>query len=49
VKILLALLALVAAFISDNAVSQTEEFAAFQRGEIVKWNKVIKDAGAKID
>jgi tripartite-type tricarboxylate transporter receptor subunit TctC len=26
-----------------------EQFATFIKGEIVKWTKVVKDSGAKVD
>jgi tripartite-type tricarboxylate transporter receptor subunit TctC len=26
-----------------------EEFAAFQKAEIVKWGKAVKESGAKVD
>lgn len=26
-----------------------EELAAYQRSEIVKWTKVVKDSGAKLE
>jgi tripartite-type tricarboxylate transporter receptor subunit TctC len=26
-----------------------EQFAAFMRSETVKWGKIVKDSGAKID
>ena len=33
----------------DPAASTPDEFSRFMRAEIVKWSKVIKDSGAKVD
>jgi tripartite-type tricarboxylate transporter receptor subunit TctC len=33
----------------DTVANSPEEFAAFQKAEIAKWGKVIKEAGVKID
>ncbi len=34
---------------SEVMANTPEEFAAFQRAEIAKWAKVVKDSGARID
>ena len=34
---------------SEVMANTPEEFAAFQKGEIAKWAKVVKDSGARID
>ena len=33
----------------DIKASTPDELAAFQRAELVKWGKIIKDSGAKVD
>jgi tripartite-type tricarboxylate transporter receptor subunit TctC len=33
----------------DPVGSTPEELVAYQRGEIAKWTKVVKDSGAKAD
>lgn len=37
------------AFGLDPVASSPDEFTRFMRAEIVKWSKVIKDSGAKVD
>jgi hypothetical protein len=34
---------------ADVVANTSDEFAAFQRAEIVKWAKVVKDSSARID
>ena len=34
---------------SEVMANSPQEFAAFQKGEIAKWAKVVKDSGARID
>jgi tripartite-type tricarboxylate transporter receptor subunit TctC len=34
---------------ADVAGGSAEDFAAFQRAEVVKWTKIVKASGAKID
>jgi tripartite-type tricarboxylate transporter receptor subunit TctC len=34
---------------ADVVANTSDEFAAFQRAEIVKWAKVVKDSGARVD
>ena len=34
---------------ADIAGGSAEEFAAFQRGEVTKWTKIVKASGAKIE
>ena len=33
----------------DVKASSPDELAAFQRAELAKWGKIIKDSGAKVD
>ncbi|MDQ3215329.1 MAG: tripartite tricarboxylate transporter substrate-binding protein, partial [Pseudomonadota bacterium] len=33
----------------DIHASTPDELAAFQRAELAKWGKIIKDSGAKVD
>ena len=33
----------------DIIASTPDELAAFQRAELAKWGKIIKDSGAKVD
>jgi tripartite-type tricarboxylate transporter receptor subunit TctC len=33
----------------EPVANTPEEFAAFQKAEIAKWAKVVKDAGIKAD
>jgi tripartite-type tricarboxylate transporter receptor subunit TctC len=34
---------------ADPAISTPDEFGALMKSEIVKWSKVVKDSGAKLD
>jgi hypothetical protein len=33
----------------DVVASTPDELAAFQRAELAKWAKIVKDSGAKVD